>query len=339
MTGLDLARGQSRKYKFRAPGILIACLTLIALLAPVRSYAQGAGSDSLSLAWTAPGDDGAAGTATSYEVRRSNAPLTNANFDAGMLVGNPPGPLPAGTWQTMVVRGVTRGTPYYFAVRAQDAAGNVSNVSNSVYWDWGLDSAPPAAPAGAAAAVQAKGMSVTITWRPNTEADLAGYHVHRATVASGPWSRITIAPVTATRFTDSAIPDAATDLIYQLSAVDALGNESARSSGIRVRVKSTSAVAPLTWKLLPAYPNPSRLSEVTRLRIEIPASAHEAHVDLVDGGNQLVRRFEVTGASFGVTEIVWDGRNAAGQLCVPGVYRAWLIAGDVRQLVRIARVP
>ena len=121
--------------------------------------------------------------------------------------------------------------------------------------------------------------------------------------------------------------------------MDALGNESARSSNIRVTVKSTSAAAPLTWKMLPAYPNPSRLAEVTRLPIEVPASAKEAHVDLVDGGNQLVRRFEVTGASFGVTEIVWDGTNATGRLCAPGVYRAWLIAGDVRQLVRIARVP
>lgn len=339
MTGPELARGQSRKSKFRAPGILTACLTLIALLAPVRSHAQGAGSDSLSLAWTAPGDDDAVGTATSYEVRRSNSTLTNANFDAGTLVANPPGPLPAGTRQTMVVRGVTRGTPYYFAVRAQDAAGNVSNVSNSVYWDWELDAAPPAAPADASAEVQAEGRSVTITWRPNSEADLAGYHVYRATVVSGPWTRITTAPLTAARYTDSAIPVDATDLIYQLSAVDAVGNESARSRGIRVTVKSTSAVAPLTWKLLPAYPNPSRLSEVTRVPIEVPASANEAHVDLVDGGNQLVRRFDVTGASFGVTEIVWDGTNATGRLCAPGVYRAWLIAGDVRQLVRIARVP
>ena len=339
MTGLERARSQSRNSTLRAPGILTACLTLIALLAPVRSHAQGAGSDSLSLAWSAPGDDGAVGTATSYEVRRANTPLTNANFGTGTLVANPPGPLPAGTRQRMVVRGVTRGTPYYFAVRAQDAAGNVSSVSNSVYWDWGLDAAPPAAPSGAAAQVQAEGRSVTITWRPNTEADLAGYHVYRAAVVSGPWSRITNAPVTAAQYTDAAIPVDATDLIYQLSAVDALGNESARSSSIRVTVKSTSTVAPLTWKLLPAYPNPSRLSEVTRLPIEVPASAKEAHVDLVDGGNQLVRRFEVTGASFGVTEIVWDGTNANGRPCAPGVYRAWLIAGDVRQLVRIARVP
>lgn len=339
MTGLERARGQSRNTTLRAPGILTACLTLIALLAPVRSYAQGAGSDSLTLAWTAPGDDGALGIATSYEVRRSSSPLTNANFGTGTLIANPPLPLPAGTRQTMVVRGLTRGTPYYFAVRAQDEAGNVSNVSNAAYVDWGFDAAPPAAPAGAAAEVQSEGKSVTISWRPNTEADLAGYHVYRAALAAGPWSRITSTPVVVAQYTDGAIPADATELVYQLSAVDALGNESARSSNIRVTVKSAGAAAPLTWKMLPAYPNPSRLSESTRLPIEVPASAKEAHVDLVDGGNQLVRRFEVTGASFGVTEIVWDGTNTHGQPCAPGVYRAWLIAGDVRQLVRIARVP
>jgi hypothetical protein len=35
----------------------------------------------------------------------------------------------------------------------------------------------------------------------------------------------------------------------------------------------------------------------------------------------------------------WDGRNDAGRATVPGVYRAWLKAGDRRQLVRFVRMP
>lgn len=338
MPALD-SRGTSRIPASRAAGFLTACLVGITLLAPARTHAQGAGSDSLSLSWTAPGDDGLVGTVTAYEVRVSTSALTDANFASATLVTTAPAPLPAGARQSMVVRGLTRGTRYYFAVRSRDDAGNVSALSNIVSWDWTLDAAPPAAPAGAAAVVQAEGKAVALTWQPNAEPDLAGYFVYRALAASGPWSRLTSAPVTAPQYTDNAIPDEATDVLYQLSAVDVLGNESARSGNLRVTVKSAGASSPLAWKLLPPYPNPSRITEVARLPIEVPAAAREAHLDILDGGNQLVRRFEVTGASVGITELVWDGTNAAGRPCAPGVYRAWLVAGGVRQLVRIARVP
>lgn len=337
--GLERARGQSRTTTTRASGILLASFMLIALLAPVRVHAQGAGSDSLTLFWTAPGDDGTVGTVASYEVRMSTSPITEAEFELATLIANPPGPLPASSGQRMIVRGLTRGTTYYFAVRATDDVGNLSEMSNLLRWEWPLDAAPPASPEGAAAAVQAEGKSVTIRWRPNTEGDLAGYRVYRALSASGPWSRISDGSVLSAEFTDEAIPAEVKVLLYQISAVDRIGNESARSANIQVTVRHALAPAPLTWKVLPVYPNPSRLAEPARLPIEVPASASDAHLDILDGGSQLVRRFEVTGRSFGVTELVWDGRNGAGQLCAPGVYRAWLIAGDVRQMVRIARVP
>ena len=41
----------------------------------------------------------------------------------------------------------------------------------------------------------------------------------------------------------------------------------------------------------------------------------------------------------GVVEVDWDGRNESGQLCAPGVYRAWLVAPGTRQAVAVARVP
>lgn len=342
MRGLELARGQSRSSKFRSIGSLVAGLlliALIALLAPVRAYAQGAGSDSLSLSWTAPGDDGTVGTVAAYEVRRSLVPITLSNFGSTTLVSNPPTPLVSGSRQRLTVSGLTRGTPYYFAVRSRDDAGNLSGLSNLLYWDWSLDAAPPAAPAGAVAAVQSEGKAVALTWRPNAEADLAGYHVYRAESASGPWSRITTAPLVAAQYTDNAIPIEAFELLYQVSAIDRLGNESAHSGDVRVTVKQPLGRVPLLWRMLAAYPNPSRLSQPAHLPIEVPASAVEAHVDILDGGNQLVRRFPVVGASLGVAEIIWDGTNAAGRVCAPGVYRVWLIAGEFRQMVRIARVP
>ncbi|MEO5989915.1 MAG: FlgD immunoglobulin-like domain containing protein [Candidatus Eisenbacteria bacterium] len=339
MTGLERARGQSRTTTFRASGTFIASCMLIALLAPVRTHAQGAGSDSLSLSWTAPGDDGTIGIVTSYEVRLSASPITNENFDSATLVADSPAPLPASSRQRMIVRGLTRAASYYFAVRATDDAGNVSGISNLLLWEWPLDASPPMPPSGAIGAIQAEGKAVAIRWQPNAEPDLAGYHVYRALSASGPWTRITEQPQLPTEYTDQAFPGEAKELLYQISAVDRIGNESARSANVRVTFRHPLVAAPLAWKMLPAYPNPSRLAEQARLPIEVPASAKDAHLDILDGGNQLVRRFDVAGAAFGVTELMWDGRNGAGRLCAPGVYRGWLIAGDVRQMVRIARIP
>jgi len=47
----------------------------------------------------------------------------------------------------------------------------------------------------------------------------------------------------------------------------------------------------------------------------------------------------VVGAAPGPFVITWDGRNEAGRMTAPGVYRLWLRAGDVRRLVRVLRTP
>lgn len=84
-----------------------------------------------TLTWTAPGDDGGVGTATSYEIRRALAPVTTGTWNAATAVSGAPTPTVAGTVQTLAVTGLYPGTVYYFAIRATDEAGNVGAVSNS----------------------------------------------------------------------------------------------------------------------------------------------------------------------------------------------------------------
>lgn len=87
--------------------------------------------DSLTLAWTAPGDDGATGTAVSYDVRFSTNPIvTDADFDLAASAGVPPAPLAAGTVQGMVVTGLNASTTYWFAIKTSDEVPNVSALSN-----------------------------------------------------------------------------------------------------------------------------------------------------------------------------------------------------------------
>lgn len=87
-------------------------------------------SNSVTLIWTAPGDDATVGTATSYTVRHSTQPITEATWSSATTVSNPPLPLPAGTTQSMTVTGLNAGVTYYFALKSKDEAGNESLLSN-----------------------------------------------------------------------------------------------------------------------------------------------------------------------------------------------------------------
>jgi len=85
-------------------------------------------SNSITLIWTAPGDDGDAGTVTAYEIRYSD--VTPFNWDKATQISKPPIPQPAGTQENFTVTGLSPSTTYYFALKAVDEAGNWSDTSN-----------------------------------------------------------------------------------------------------------------------------------------------------------------------------------------------------------------
>lgn len=100
----------------------------------------------IELQWTAPGNDGNQGTAAFYDLRYSMEPITEANWEEAAQVTGEPLPLPAGTRQSMVVKGLRSDTTYYFALRTGDESLNLSNLSNvatikTLYSD---DTIPPA---------------------------------------------------------------------------------------------------------------------------------------------------------------------------------------------------
>jgi hypothetical protein len=85
------------------------------------------------LYWSAPGDDGNVGTATQYLIKYSTSAITSLNFDA--ITTQIPAPVPgaAGTNQAACFDGLTSGTPYWFALKTADEAGNWSEISNVQY--------------------------------------------------------------------------------------------------------------------------------------------------------------------------------------------------------------
>jgi hypothetical protein len=94
-----------------------------------------AGNNSLTIQWTAPGDDGNTGTATSYEVRWSPGVINSGNFASATLAAGPPAPAVAGTVQQFTVTGLDTTLVTHFAMIAKDEVPNSSPVSNDAVWN------------------------------------------------------------------------------------------------------------------------------------------------------------------------------------------------------------
>jgi hypothetical protein len=104
---------------------------LIALLL-VAITAAGTLAASMTLVWTAPGDDGTVGRASRYELRYWSAPITTANYASTWRVNGLPPPKPAGATESFAVPNLVPGRKYYFAMKTMDDAGNWSPISNTV---------------------------------------------------------------------------------------------------------------------------------------------------------------------------------------------------------------
>ena len=95
------------------------------------------------LGWTAPGDDGAEGLATRYDLRRFNAPITSLNWAQATPVESAPAPQPAGRLEQLSLEGLALGS-WYFAVVALDEMDNSGELSNLASLTL-ADTVPPSA--------------------------------------------------------------------------------------------------------------------------------------------------------------------------------------------------
>ncbi len=112
-------------------GALSAALPDVTPPAAVGNLAPTQVNDnSVMLGWTAPGNDGNIGTVTAYDLRYSTSPIDATSFPSATQVSAEPSPLPAGDAQSATIMGLVKATKYYFALRARDAAGNWSALSN-----------------------------------------------------------------------------------------------------------------------------------------------------------------------------------------------------------------
>jgi hypothetical protein len=163
---------------------------------------------SVELTWTAPGDDGAVGTAAAYDLRYATSPLDESTWHAATPVAGVPAPAPAGTPQQMTVEGLLPNTTYYFAMKVRDDALNWSALSNVLTFTTPAEDAIPPAAVTDLTAFNANIRSVELTWTAPGNDGMTGtaasYEVRYATF-----------PITEANW-DEAVP--ALDPLRQLPA-------------------------------------------------------------------------------------------------------------------------
>ena len=94
-------------------------------------------SDSvLTVAWTAPGDDGVEGKAARYDIRYDATTITAGSWAACSQVEDVPEPAASGTEQSVEITSPTR-SDIYVALKAADEVPNWSGLSNVVYGSFG----------------------------------------------------------------------------------------------------------------------------------------------------------------------------------------------------------
>lgn len=102
--------------------------------AAITDFAASTGeyNGEVNFSWTATGDDGGTGTASSYIIRYSASPIDDGNWASAADVTGEPVPQPSGAFEFWTGRGLTAGETLYFAIRAADESNNESPTSNTV---------------------------------------------------------------------------------------------------------------------------------------------------------------------------------------------------------------
>jgi len=308
-----------------------AIAVAIALLAP-----RALNADSIALRWTAPGDDGNVGRASTYELRFSEFAVAAADtatwWSNATSAGALPSPRTAGSQESFTVAGLDSGKTYYFIIRAADEVPNWSGYSNVAARSTGTGGGGLPTPANFVALPVAGG--VHLTWDAVTTGGVTGYHIYRGPTGVGIGTLIYTAPLAATAWIDTTAQSGQT---YKYSLTSYSGANDSAPAEYDVSVPTNGTVA--ANELL-GYPNPAT-GKVTLRFVAGTASGGSGRVRLViyDLTGHLISELIDRDMPAGETAVDWLCQSDHGNKVAPGLYNAILDTPLGRKVTRLAILP
>jgi hypothetical protein len=206
----------------------------------------------------------------------------------------------------------------------------ISHYSSTKFWisepdsGYSVDNIAPCPPLALEGEQSYSPEGLSITWNPNTEADIDHYRIYRGTAETFiPDPGNMIASQCDTLVFDGGW-DWSSGYWYKVSAVDIHGNESEYSvlGPDMVTGDDTSPLPEATF-LSQNYPNPFNPSTTIAFGLK-----EREHVSLriYDAAGRLVRNLVDETRPAGRYEATWDGRGTNGHVAASGVYfyRLWV---------------
>lgn len=327
----------SRGRRARATVPALALAALIGAGAAASAFApEAARADSITLSWTATGDDGALGRATSYELRFSEQAVSGTDtttwWNNASTAGILPPPATAGSRESYVMSGLATGSTYYFVLRVADEAGNWSGFSNVRARQVGTTGGTLATPESFSAT--AVSGAVDLTWAEPVSGSGSGYHLYRRSGA-GPDSLLASLPVGDVAWRDSSAAGGSS-YEYRLATYQGAGEGIPAVASISV---PTDRLANITTGIH-GYPNPAHGRVTLRFaggtRDGAPGRVRLIIYDLT---GRMVCQLVDRVLPAGEQAIEWPCRSDSGNPVAPGLYNAILDGPQGRTVTRIAVVP
>ncbi len=113
---------------------IVTILSMLLMVGFSNSHAQvilaSSTPTTITISWTAPGDDGYTGTATSYDIRYFTSTLNDATWGSASQAFGEPSPQIAGSTESFTITGLSPNTTYEIAIKTADEVPNWSVLSN-----------------------------------------------------------------------------------------------------------------------------------------------------------------------------------------------------------------
>ena len=297
--------------------------------------AQISGS-SVTLSWTAPGDDAYGGTATVYDIRALDIVITEANWNQAVQINNEPLPHSAGTQEIFTINGLIPEITCYIAIKTADEVPNWSLISNCISGTT-PDQTPPAAIDDLSAVTGENIGQVNINWTASGDdgsIGMASAYIVKAfsrTITEANWdSAITISnppiPLGSGSPQNFVIVNLNPGQVYYiaLKSVDNFANVSAISNVDSAEAKPFGGNnidgltgLPKEFDLGQNYPNP--FNPTTSIEFSLPVASNVALV-IYDSNGRKVATLVNDYFSAGIHTIHWNGQESSGRSIATGVY-------------------